>query len=167
MLMTATVPAPVLGRKTKHNTYRYAGGTGTILIDGSETGGAFALFEAVQMSGAEPPLHVHEREDETFYLLEGSVAFWVGGQVHRLEAGDSIFLPRRVAHTFRIKSPAARVLNYISPAGFEEWFRTLGTPAESFELPASVAPMSDELRLRAEELAPKLGVRMIGPSPEF
>ena len=95
------------------------------------------------------------------------MAFWVGGQVHRLEAGDSIFLPRAGPHTFRIKSPVARGLNYISPAGFEEWFRTLGTPAESFDLPDTVEPFSTELQIRAMELASKLGVRVIGPSPEF
>jgi quercetin dioxygenase-like cupin family protein len=165
--MRAIVSAPVVGRRTLHNTYVYGGGTGTILIDGSETGGAYALLDAIQRPGAEPPLHVHEREDETFYVLEGSMAFWVGGQVHRLEAGDSIFLPRAVPHTFRIKSPVARGLNYISPAGFEEWFRTLGKPADSFELPDAIEPLTGDLQVRAMELAPKLGVRIIGPSPEF
>lgn len=165
--MRATVTAPVRGRKTLNNTYRYAGGTGSILIDGSETGGTFALLDAIQMPGAEPPLHVHDREDETFYVLEGTMAFWVGGQVHRLEAGDSIFLPRAVPHTFRIKSAVARGLNYISPAGFEEWFRTLGTPADSFDLSDTVEPFSSELQARAAELATKLGVRILGPSPEF
>ncbi len=165
--MNLTAPAPALGRKTLDNTYRYAGGTGTILIDGSQTAGAFALFEAMQIPGAEPPLHVHEREDETFYVLEGSVNVWVGGDVQCLQAGDSIFLPRGVPHTFRIKSPMARFLNYISPAGFEEWFRTLGVPVDSFDLPAAIEPMSPELDGKAQELAPKLGVRVIGPSPEF
>jgi quercetin dioxygenase-like cupin family protein len=165
--MSSSVIAPVRGRKSLNNTFRYGGGTGTILIDGSETGGAFALLDAVQMPGAEPPLHVHEREDETFFVLEGSIAFWVGGQVHRLEAGEAIFLPRAVPHTFRIKSAVARGLNYISPAGFEEWFRTLGTPATSFDLPATVEPMSEELEHKAMELGPKLGVRVLGPAPEF
>jgi len=165
--MTPMALAPAAGRKTLNNTYRYAGGTGTILIDSSQTGGAFALFEAMQMPGAEPPLHIHEREDETFYVLEGRVSVWVGGDVHNLEAGDSIFLPRGIPHTFRIKSRMARALNYISPAGFEEWFRTLGVPADSLDLPAAVEPISEEIQRKAQELAPRLGVRLIGPTPEF
>ena len=165
--MISTVMAPVASRKTLNNTYRYARGTISVLIDGSETRGAFALLEMMQMPGSEPPLHVHQHEDETFYVLEGRISVWVGGQVHHLEAGGSIFLPRGVPHTFRIKSPVARALNYISPAGFEDWFRTLGTPAEDFDLPATVEPPSEEFLQKVAELAPKFGVRLIGPSPRF
>jgi len=155
------------GRKSLSNTYRYAGGLGTILIDGSETGGTLAILEAVQRPGAEPPLHVHSREDETFFVLEGRISVWVGGAVHQLSAGDSIFLPRGVPHTFRIKSPVARALNFISPAGFEQWFRTLGTPAESLEVPATIQPPTEEELRRAAELAPQMGVSILGPTPEF
>jgi quercetin dioxygenase-like cupin family protein len=102
------------------------GGAGTIgiLADGEETGGAFALIEAVSRPGSEPPLHVHEREDELFYILEGEARVMVGEAVHNLSAGDMIFLPRGVPHTFRIKSPVARALTWITPAGFEQWFPT-------------------------------------------
>jgi mannose-6-phosphate isomerase-like protein (cupin superfamily) len=165
--MTATTLMPALGRKTLRNTLRYAEGTGTILIDGSETGGAFALFEAVQRPGSEPALHLHEREDETFFILEGKASIWVGGIVHHLQAGDSIFLPRNVPHTFRIKSAVVRALNYISPAGFEEWFRKWGTPATSFDLPEQVVPPTEAEIAAMIEYAPKLGVRLLGPAPEF
>jgi mannose-6-phosphate isomerase-like protein (cupin superfamily) len=165
--MTATTLAAGLGRKSLTNTYRYAGGTGTILIAGAETGGAFALFEAMQKPGSEPPLHVHDQEDETFYVLEGKVSVWVGGEVHHLVPGDSIFLPRGVPHTFRIKSPVARALNYIAPAGFEEWFRMLGKPAANFDLPELVEPPNEAEFAAMQALAAKMGLRILGPSPEF
>lgn len=165
--MAGIASAPVRSRKTIQNTYRYGGGTISILIDGSETGGAQALIEIVQIPGAEPPLHVHEREDETFYVLEGQLSVWVGGQVHHLVAGESIFLPRGVPHTFRIKSPVLRGLNFISPAGFEDWFRELGVPADSFELPADLPQMTEELQRKAAELSARLRVQIVGPSPEF
>jgi quercetin dioxygenase-like cupin family protein len=165
--MTASILTPVLGRKTLGNTFRYGGGTGTILIDGSETGGAFALFEAVQKPGSEPPLHVHEREDETFYILEGKVSVWAGGEVHHLSEGESIFLPRGVPHTFRIRTPVARALTYISPAGFEDWFRRLGTPATTFDLPEHIMPPTEAELAAIAELAPQFGVRIAGPIPEF
>ena len=106
--MISTVMAPVSSRKTLNNTYRYARGTISVLIDGSETRGTFSLLEVMQMPGSEPPLHVHQHEDETFYVLEGRISVWVGGQVHHLEAGGSIFLPRGVPHTFRVRALNAR-----------------------------------------------------------
>ena len=157
--------APVLGRKTVHNTYRYAAGLATILIQGAETGGAFALMEAMQKPGGEPPLHIHDREDETFYVLEGEIAVWVGGQVHHLKPGDSVFLPRGVPHTFRVKSPVARGLNFMTPAGFEEYFQTLGKPTGNFDLPETVLPPTEEELAAIQRLADKLGVRIIGPAP--
>jgi quercetin dioxygenase-like cupin family protein len=164
--MTAITLAPAFGRQTLNNTFRFGGGIGTILIDGSETGGAFALFESLQKPGSEPALHVHEREDETFYVLEGKISVWAGGSVHHLGPGDSIFLPRGVPHTFRIKSPVARALNYISPAGFEEFFRTLGKPIASYDLPEVDPPNPDDLTA-IQELSAKLAVRLVGPAPEF
>src|SRR5262249_10432053 len=136
--MTLTTLRACAANKGLHNTYEYAGGTITVLIDSVDTAGAFALIEVMQKPGAEPPLHVHDREDETFYVMEGESAVWVGGEVHPLKAGESIFLPRGVPHTFRVRSEVARALNFISPGGFEDWFRMLGTPARSLEPPSSV-----------------------------
>ena len=165
--MTSTAWKAVPGRKSLNNTFRYGAGTITILMESAETGGAFGLIEVLAKSGAEPPLHVHEREDETFYILEGKVAVWVGGEVHNLNTGDSIFLPRGVPHTFRIKSAVVRALNYISPGGFEEWFRTLGTPAKSFDLPECIeAPSQEELK-DLVKMSARFGNRVLGPAPEF
>src|SRR5262249_44466484 len=102
------------------------------------------------------------------YILEGKASVWVGGQVLHLGPGDAAFLPRGVPHTSRIKSSVAQALNYVTPAGFEEWFRTLGKPAQSLAMPETMGPPPEQADLRRmEELASELGVRIIGPSPEF
>src|ERR1700674_4071280 len=67
---------------------------------GKETGGAFGLIEQVLPAGFRPPPHVHTREDEGFYIIEGRLAFSCGDR--RLEAGPGsfVFLPRGIEHTF-------------------------------------------------------------------
>jgi quercetin dioxygenase-like cupin family protein len=156
--MLKTLAGPAFGRKTLQNTYNYAGGLVSVLISGEDTDSQFALIEAVQKPGAEPPIHTHENEDETFYVLEGEMSVLVGDSVHRLSTGDFIFLPRGVRHTFRVKSKAARALNFMTPAGFETWFRELGTPAQNFELPENVTPPSEADLARMQALGEKLRV---------
>ena len=159
--MHATALAPFVRRRSLENTYAYGGGTVSILAGGEETGGAFAIFESVQQPGSEPPLHVHEREDEVFYILEGRVRVMVGAETHDLSGGDTIFLPKGVPHTFRIQTRMARAITLVTPAGFENWFRTIGTQATTLELPAAVHPPSDELLARMQELSKRLGVQLL------
>ena len=145
--MTKTLLAPVIAPKSLENTYRYAGGTISILLSGADTGGQFSIWESVQKPGGEPPLHVHHTADETFLVMEGEMHFMVGDRILAAPAGTVVFAPRGVPHTFKIKSPHARAITIATPAGFEEWFRTLGTPAANFDLPDRVEPPSDaELR---------------------
>ena len=161
MTLTENELAPVQTHRALANTYKYGAGTVSILIDGEDTGGAFALVDVVQKPGAEPPLHVHETEDETFYVLEGEIDVLVGGEKHNLSAGGAIFLPRGIPHTFRIKSPVAHALNVLRPAGFEQWFRELGTPAEDFDLPLQPPPPSPELFARMQRLGERLRVYVL------
>jgi quercetin dioxygenase-like cupin family protein len=105
---------------------RFQGGLFTFHVDSTETGGEFALVEVEGGPGGEPPLHVHRNEDELFYLLEGKLKVFLGNQEMTLVAGESAFLPRNVPHTFKILSKYARFLVYITPGGFEGYFRDLG-----------------------------------------
>lgn len=141
--MTATQLAPVLSRKSLENTYRYGGGVVSIRVTGAQTGGAFSLWEAVQKPGGEPPLHVHHTSDETFFILEGKMRFQVGDQVIDAGAGDVVFAPRGIPHTFRVKSDVVKAMTLCTPSGFEDWFRHLGEPATTFELPDQVAPFAE------------------------
>jgi quercetin dioxygenase-like cupin family protein len=114
----------------------------TVHADSRDTNGAFALFEMSGCPGGEPPLHVHENEDELFYVIEGRLQATRGKEELTVEAGESAFLPRRVPHTFKILSSFARALVYVTPAGFEGYFRDLGEPAGKLALPDYV-PLLD------------------------
>jgi hypothetical protein len=93
------------------------------------------LMEAEGGPGGEPPLHVHRNEDELFYVLEGSLKVFRGFDELILHPGQSGFLPRNVPHTFKIMSRHARFLVYVTPAGFEGYFRDLGQRVEKAENP--------------------------------
>ena len=70
------------------------------------------------------PLHVHEREDETWFVLEGEYTFEVGGQTFRAGPGDYVFGPRHVPHSYANWTEAvARALIMVTPAGFEGFWR--------------------------------------------
>jgi mannose-6-phosphate isomerase-like protein (cupin superfamily) len=126
--MTELQLSPVLARKSLENTYRYAGGTVSVLIDGEDTNGAFSLWEGMQKPGSEPPLHVHHASDETFFVLDGRMRFLIGDRIYDAGPGDVVFAPRGIPHAFRIKSPVVRSITLSTPSGFEEWFRTFGEP---------------------------------------
>jgi mannose-6-phosphate isomerase-like protein (cupin superfamily) len=88
------------------------------------TGGAFTVFE--ESEPVDTPLHVHENEDELFYVLEGEHVFQVGDQEFRTGPGGVVFAPRGVPHSQRRVVPRkGRVLVLTSPAGFEGFFREL------------------------------------------
>lgn len=106
----------------------YMGGLMTIHADSQDTNGQFALVEARVVPGGEPPLHVHTSEDELFYVLEGRLKVYRGEEELILEPGESGFLPRHIPHTFKVMSSYARTLTYITPGGFEDYFRKMGEP---------------------------------------
>ncbi len=118
----------------------FLGGLITIHIDSAQTNGAFSLIEAYGPPGGEPPLHVHANEDECFHLLEGKLKVFRGEDELVLEPGDTAFLPRSVPHTFKILSNHARWLGYITPGGFENYFRRLGKPAQYLAPERAPAP---------------------------
>jgi quercetin dioxygenase-like cupin family protein len=123
----------------------YIGNLMTIHLDASDTDGAFSLIEAVSRPGSEPPLHTHQNEDEVFYILEGKVTVTCGDERRTLLPGQTAFLPRGIPHTFRIESETARSLVWITPAGFEEYFRVMGRPADKLALPAPAVPDVEKL----------------------
>jgi mannose-6-phosphate isomerase-like protein (cupin superfamily) len=88
------------------------------------TGGAFSIIEEINPVNA--PMHLHERHDELFYVLEGDHVFTVGDIEHEAGPGDLVFGPRGVPHAQRRVIPrTGRILTMFSPAGFEGFFRDL------------------------------------------
>ena len=97
------------------------------MVDGGESGGGFALVEHPMSARAlAAPLHRHTREDEYSYILTGRVGAMLGDEVLEGGPGDLIFKPRNQWHTFwNAGDEPARILEIISPAGFEKFFAEL------------------------------------------
>jgi quercetin dioxygenase-like cupin family protein len=119
-------------------SFWYMGGHITMHADSQDTHGQFALMEVTGTPGLEPPLHVHTNEDELFYVLEGKLKVYRGEEELILEPGDSGFLPRNIPHTFKIMSTHMRALVYITPGGFEGYFRELSGEAVKHPSPAKM-----------------------------
>jgi quercetin dioxygenase-like cupin family protein len=148
-------------------------------LEGHQTGGRFALWEAVMPQGAAPPLHSHP-QDETFYVLEGEVVVWlvepelaadeadppawVETRGRRCAAGTAVFAPGGTPHTFRVESDTARMLVLSTPGGIEDMVRGLSEPAQWPWL----QPPPDGPRLPAETVArvqQETGMVRHGPPP--
>jgi quercetin dioxygenase-like cupin family protein len=138
----------------------YHGTLMTTHVDSADTNGAFALLEMSGQTGGEPPLHVHDREDELFYVLEGELKVFRGCEELILREGDAGFLPRRVPHTFKITSSFARFLIQVTPGGFENYFRELGEPAGGLQHKGLRGPLDFN---KVGQVAARYGVTMIQP----
>lgn len=99
------------------------------LVTGAESGGSY--FTLLVDVGPElgPPPHVHHREEEQFYVLDGELTYWVGDQTFQATAGDFIHIPRETVHWFKNGPRHSRLLATFAPAGIEEFFRIIGEPA--------------------------------------
>jgi quercetin dioxygenase-like cupin family protein len=152
------------GRQSLNRSVWYSGSLFTFLATGEETQGQFALMEVVARKGNAPPPHLHHREDETFYVLEGEMTFSVGGRTIKATPGTMVFLPRGVVHSFAIESDQMRVLVLLAPAGLEEWFKEFSVPAPALTLPpATEVPFSEIQKMLAA--APRYGLEFVVPKP--
>ncbi|HEU4630562.1 MAG TPA: quercetin 2,3-dioxygenase [Gemmatimonadaceae bacterium] len=124
------------------------------------TNGGYGLLESLIRPGASPPLHVHHREDETFWVLEGEVTIRCGDEIFHAPAGSYVFLPRGVPHTFRVEGETpARMLTLLTPGGGEMFFVEGGRPAEQPTLPPPGRPDLAHL----ERVAHAFGSEFVGP----
>jgi quercetin dioxygenase-like cupin family protein len=107
----------------------------TFLVNSEQTDGAFSMTEYLSKPGNEPPAHVHTREDEFVYVLEGRIDAYIGKEVFSAGQNEGVYFPKFVPHTFTILTPHLRMLILMSPGGFEGYFRDMSEPARSFNLP--------------------------------
>jgi quercetin dioxygenase-like cupin family protein len=131
-----------------------------VKLTGAETDGAVGIVEVTSPGGPAAPLHVHRREAETFCVLEGELTLFVGDEVVRASAGDVVYAPANIPHTYNIDSPMARILVISSPAGFEQFVAEVGAPTESAELPSEPAAVDPE---RLGAIAAAHGIEILGP----
>jgi mannose-6-phosphate isomerase-like protein (cupin superfamily) len=128
---------------------------------GEQTAGRFGLVECVAPPGHQPPPHVHHREDEGFYVLEGELTVHTADEVVPLGPGAFLNAPGGVPHTISVTSDApARWLVVSSPAGFEAFVTEYGEPAAADELPVLDGPPDVE---RLVAVAGRHGIEILGP----
>ena len=120
-----------------------AGGPG-MKASRHSTDGALSVFET--SIGAGPPVHVHDREDECFYVLDGELSICCGADAFDAAAGSFVFLPRGRPHRFWAAGPPARVLLIAVPGGIEDYFAEIN------------AASSDDERVRIGE---RYGIRVV------
>lgn len=129
------------------------------LVTGNETDGKYALWEALIGPGGGPPPHVHTREEEGFYILEGELTFYTEDGSFTAGAGTLVNLPQDSLHWFRNETArTAHALIFVAPAGFEQMFLETGTPVTSWNAPIS-KPDVDEKR-KILDVSPKYGVEI-------
>lgn len=111
-----------------------------IKVTAVDTGGQMSIIEITEPPGAEGPWHVHHREDEGFWILEGSATIEIGDTTIEAHAGDYVFGPRDIPHRYTVGESGCRMLFIMTPGGFEDLVIAMSRPAGSRTLP----PPSDE-----------------------
>jgi quercetin dioxygenase-like cupin family protein len=151
---------PFVLKKGEGQSVWSLGGRFTLKVSEADAGGRFALVETLAFRATEPPLHIHHKEDEAWYVLDGHMTFYVGAEVLQADAGSFVFAPSGIAHTFTVDVEPTRVLVFASPAGFERFAEELGKPATSDKPPAGLAvPGPDALG----PVAQRYGIEVVGP----
>ncbi len=140
--------------------------TDRFMVEGHDSGGRFALVEHTIAPGAlAAPMHMHSNEDEYTYVLAGTFAAMLGDHEVQAEPGDLVFKPRGQWHTFwNPGDQPTRVLEIISPAGLEQFFRLVDAPEAEQDMVA-IGEMAARIGCDVDEaataaLVERLGVRL-------
>ena len=127
--MTNMTHPPTVREPGEGKTIAVVGDVYRFLATGDETDGRYAMFEAVVRPGGGPPPHIHSREEESFYVLEGEITFQVGDQQFVAKAGTFANMPVGSLHSFKNNTnKKARMIISVAPAGLESMFLEIGQP---------------------------------------
>jgi quercetin dioxygenase-like cupin family protein len=137
------------------------GSLAVIKATAEDTGGQMTLVEITEHPGTEAPLHVHHREDEGFWVLEGSVTFEVGDTTIDACEGDYAFGPRDIPHRYTVGEQGCRMLFIFTPGGFERLIREMSEPAAERALPPPPDDDSFDSE-RIQKVAEANGAELLG-----
>jgi mannose-6-phosphate isomerase-like protein (cupin superfamily) len=122
---------PILLRPNEGKVLKVLGEVLTIKVAGENTDGAYTVIQEVSPPSGGPPLHVHHREDEAFYVLQGEYEIHCGDKRISATPGTFLFAPRKIPHTFRnVSGGRGKVLAIVTPAGIEKFFEELSEAAK-------------------------------------
>lgn len=148
---------PILRTPSEGRTIAVVGDVYRFLATGDDTDGKYALFEAIVPPGGGPPPHVHSREEEGFYVLEGEITFTIDGKRLVATAGMFANMPVGVPHSFTNESSRpAKMLISLAPAGLEKMFFEFGVPVPQGATTAP-PPKTEEID-KLLSIAPRYGI---------
>lgn len=155
--MSDTIPGAFITRKGEGEVFTFLGDRTEVLISDKDTGGAYALIDAVFAPGSGSPPHVHANEDEFFLVIDGEIDFHVDGKVLRAKAGDFVHAYRGTPHFFvnPLDRPSRMQIG-ILPGHFLNFFREFATPLDAAPQPP------DPVKLT--EAAARYGVTIFPPA---
>lgn len=144
--MSLSDHSPVLhpvrhGEDAFGNPFAFLNGEFHLKVSGKSCAGGLCIFDTIRHSPGGPPLHIHDDQDEWFFVTEGLFEVRVGEVTHVLAPGDSIVGPRRIPHAFRNTSQTGRIIVGFTPAGSMEAFFAEGA-AQGPLSPAAFAALS-------------------------
>jgi mannose-6-phosphate isomerase-like protein (cupin superfamily) len=152
-----TLRTPAEGR-----TIAVVGDVYRFLATGDDTNGKYALWEAIVPPGGGPPPHVHSREEEGFYILEGEITFHIGEEKVVATAGMFANTPVGTPHSFKNESgKPAKMLISVAPAGLEKMFFEVGVSVPQGSTTA-LPPRKEEIE-KLLAIAPRYGVEILLP----
>jgi mannose-6-phosphate isomerase-like protein (cupin superfamily) len=153
------VTRAVIRKPGECRTVAVVGDVYRFLATGDDTNGKYAVWEAIVPPGGGPPTHVHSREEEGFYVLEGEITLLVGDR--QLVAGPGVFanMPVGTPHSFKNEgSQPARMLISVAPAGLERMFFEFGVPLPEGSTTA-LPPTKEEIE-KLLAVAPRYGIEI-------
>jgi mannose-6-phosphate isomerase-like protein (cupin superfamily) len=132
-------------------------------ITGAETGGALCVAELTSFPHNGPPPHIHHREDESFYVIDGKFSFLLGSRTVEASPGSFFRVAKGTLHTYQnIGTRPGKALVILTPAGFENFWVEIADPVVNLAGPSG--PPSPETIARLMDLAPKYGLEVKGPA---
>src|SRR5580658_4137327 len=162
------IPAAYSREVNVDSTIKYMGQVITVLAKGSETNGCFAFMEVKVRPGLEPPPHIHEREHELFFVLEGAIRFYTPERTFDVHAGGVGFLPQGKPHTFACLTEEIRACIMVGATGdqtvgMDGYLLALGEPARDMALPD--APSANDVQDPEEAISvgASWGIRFLTP----
>jgi mannose-6-phosphate isomerase-like protein (cupin superfamily) len=132
---------PMLTRSGEGEARWWLGRLAEIKVTAEQTGGLLSIVEISEPPNSAAPLHVHHREDEGFWILEGDVTLEVGDATIEAHAGDFALGPRGIPHRYTVGDAGCRMLFIMTPGGIEEFIIETSEPATSRTLPP---PLEEE-----------------------
>jgi quercetin dioxygenase-like cupin family protein len=134
-----------ISNPTPANTRAIPGAIFSFLFRSDETNNILSLVKIEVQHGNEPPAHVHTREDEYYYILNGSMKFTVGDEVIFANTGDAVFLPMNIRHAIEVQNDKADLLMWLAPSSLDQWFWDNSVPSTDMKpLPLMQGPPPQE-----------------------